>query len=49
MTQTITTSGNRENTQEQIQLEKKIMDDLKKINNGKGEGKFIIQKYISEK
>ena len=49
VTQTITTSGNRENTQEQIQFEKKIMDDLKKIDNGKGEGKFIIQKYISEK
>ena len=49
MTQTITTSGNKGNTQEQIELEKKIMEDLKKIDNGKGEGKFIIQKYISEK
>ena len=49
VTKTITTSGNRENTQEQIELEKKIMDDLKKIDNGDREGKIIIQKYISEK
>jgi [calcium/calmodulin-dependent protein kinase] kinase len=45
VTKQITTNGNGDKEVEDLEMEKKIMDDLQKI----GDGKAVIQKYISEK
>ena len=45
VTKQITTNGNGDKVEEDLEMEKKIMDDLQKI----GDGKAVIQKYISEK
>ena len=47
VTKHITTNGNGDKEVEDLEMEKKIMDDLQKIGNK--DGKAVIQKYIAEK